>query len=406
VGIRQNGGMELESFLASVRELLAIPSVADRPEDLHRALEFVLDVVGPGFTVERFESRGKPSALVYRGTNRPRFRVIFNAHLDVVPAPPAQFQPRLEGTRLYGRGTHDMKVSALVQAMVFRDLAATVAYPIALQLVTDEEVGGRDGTLYQLEHGVDGEFVVIGEQSCLNIATESRGLITAYVVAEGRSGHSAYQWQGDNAILKLMESLDKLLTAYPVATEEVWRTTVNLARIETTNSAFNQIPADAQAWLDIRFPAEDTDLNGRTSDEITKHLASFCLPGVKVVVTSVDPACRADHQRHEIQLLQQAAQNQGYRADIIRKHGAADSRFFRQRGIATVIFGIGGDGQHGPHEYVDTTTITPYCSALTTFLTDLNTSSPSLERRNQEPPTRPVQRPLGLAPAEEGTTGE
>lgn len=369
--------MELESFLACAEELLAIPSVADRPEDLHRALEFVLDVVGPGFTVERFESRGKPSALVYLGTSRPRFRVIFNAHLDVVPAPPAQFQPRLEGTRLYGRGTHDMKISALVQTLVFRELATTVTYPIALQLVTDEEVGGRDGTLHQLEHGVDSEFVIIGEQSGLNIATESRGLLTAYLKAEGRGGHSAYQWLGDNAILKLMKSLDKLLIAYPIATEEVWRTTVNLARIETTNSTFNQIPADAQAWLDIRFPAEDTDLNGHTVQELTEHLASFCVPGVTVAVMSVDPAYRVDHQRHEICLLQKSAQNQGYRADIVRKHGAADSRFFRPRGIATVIFGIGGDDQHGPYEYADTTTITPYYRALTAFLTDLNTSSPA-----------------------------
>jgi succinyl-diaminopimelate desuccinylase len=204
--LRQDGGVELDSFLACARELLVIPSVADRPEELHRALEFVLDVVGPGFTVERFESRGKPSALVYLGASRPRFRIILNAHLDVVPAPPAQFQPCLEGARLYGRGAHDMKVSALVQAIVFRDLAATVAYPIALQLVTDEEIGGRDGTLHQLEHGVDGEFVIIGEQSCLNIATESMGMLTAYLHAEGRSGHSAYQWLGDNAILKLWKA--------------------------------------------------------------------------------------------------------------------------------------------------------------------------------------------------------
>ena len=191
--------MEPESFLACVRGLLAIPSTADRPEDLHRALEFVLDVVGRGFTVERFESRGKPSVLVYLGPSRPRFRVILNAHLDVVPAPPEQFQPRREGTRLYGRGTHDMKVSALVQAMVFGELAGSVAYSLGLQLVTDEEVGGRDGTLHQLEHGVDGEFVIIGEQSRLRVGTESRGLLTACLRAEGRSGHSAYQWLGDNA---------------------------------------------------------------------------------------------------------------------------------------------------------------------------------------------------------------
>ena len=106
--------METESFLVAASESLAMPSTADRPDDLHRALNFVLDFVGPGFTVERFESGGKPSALVYRGAERPRFRVILNAHLDVVPALPVQFRPRRGGDRLYARGAQDMKVSALV----------------------------------------------------------------------------------------------------------------------------------------------------------------------------------------------------------------------------------------------------------------------------------------------------
>ena len=59
--------MDVEWFLEQAGELLAIPSTADRPAELARALGFVLDFVGPGFTVERFESGGKPSALVYQG---------------------------------------------------------------------------------------------------------------------------------------------------------------------------------------------------------------------------------------------------------------------------------------------------------------------------------------------------
>src|SRR5438067_9129948 len=128
------GGMDTERFLAAADELLAVPSTADRPDELHRALGFVLDFVGPGFTVERFESGGKPSALVYRGGERPRFQVILNGHLDVVPAPPAQFRPRREGDRLYARGAQDMKVSALVEAQVFRELGGGLPYPLALQL--------------------------------------------------------------------------------------------------------------------------------------------------------------------------------------------------------------------------------------------------------------------------------
>jgi succinyl-diaminopimelate desuccinylase len=129
--------MDLESFLTACHELLAIPSTSDRPDELHRALDFVLDFT-EGYAVERYESGGKPSALVYRpSAERPLFRVILNAHLDVVPAPPSQFLPRRDGGRLYARGAQDMKVTALVQALVFRELAASLPYPLALPLVTD-----------------------------------------------------------------------------------------------------------------------------------------------------------------------------------------------------------------------------------------------------------------------------
>jgi succinyl-diaminopimelate desuccinylase len=367
----QNGGMdqmEIESFLAVASELLAVPSTADRPDDLHRALGFVIDFVGPGFTVERFESGGKPSALIYLGTERPRFQVILNAHVDVVPAQPDQFRPRREGDRLYARGAQDMKVAALVEAQVFGELARDVRYPLALQLVTDEEVGGHDGTLHQIEQGVSGEFVVIGEHSGLRLVTDSKGMITATLRAVGRGAHSAYPWLGDNALVMLHHSLGNLLAAYPPPAEEAWRTTVNIARIETPNQARNQIPALAEAWVDIRFPPEDSDLNGKSAEEVTAYLASFCEPGVTPVVHLADPPHHANRQRPEIRGLQRAAANQGYRADFLRKHGAADGRFYYQHGTDAVIFGIGGDGQHGPDEYADLTTITPYYQALKDFL--------------------------------------
>ena len=360
--------MDTEAFLAAAYELLAVRSTADRHGDLRKALGLVVDFVGPGFTVERFESGGKPSALLYSGAQRPRFRIIFNAHLDVVPAPPPQFRPRRDGDRLYARGAQDMKVSALVEAQAFRELAGGLPYPLALQLVTDEEVGGRDGTLHQIAQGVSGEFVVIGEHSGLQIVTDSKGMVTATLRAVGRSGHSAYPWQGDNALVKLQRSLARLLAAYPVATEEAWRTTVNLARIETPNQAWNQVPAQAEAWIDIRYPPDDTDLNGKTAQEITAYLAAFCEPGVTPLVIHADPPHHADRHRPEIRSLQQAVRNQGYRPEFLRKHGAADGRFYYQRGTDAVIFGVGGDGLHGPDEYADTATIAPYYRALTEFL--------------------------------------
>ncbi|PPK71236.1 M20/M25/M40 family metallo-hydrolase [Actinokineospora auranticolor] len=357
----------MAGFLAVAEELLAIRSTADRPVDLARALDFTLAEAGPGCTVERFESNGKPSALVYRGVRRPRFRVVLNGHLDVVPGNDDQFRPRLVGDRLYARGAQDMKLSALVMAQVFREFAGSAA--VGLQLVTDEEVGGRDGTRHQLEQGVATDFVVIGEHSALRLVTESKGLLTARLRVRGRGAHSAYQWLGENAVLKAVRAVDRMLAAYPVATEEAWRTTVNVARIDSGSSAVNQVPAEATVWLDVRYPAEDTDFADRTAEEVAAHLSG--LAGVPVEVDGVEPPHRADPASADVRALRAAARAQGYSGDPLRKHGAADSRFYHQRGVDAVIFGVGGDGQHGPEEYADLTTVEPYRRALTAYLAGL-----------------------------------
>jgi succinyl-diaminopimelate desuccinylase len=363
--------MDVELFLAPACELLAIPSTSDRPADLRRALELVLDFVGPGFTVERFSSGGKPSALVYPGTERAEFAIILNAHLDVVPAPPGQFRPRRDGDRLIARGAQDMKVSALLAAQVFRELAARLHYPLALQLVTDEEVGGRDGTKYQLDRGVRGRFIIVGETSGLRIVNESKGMLVVRLLATGRNAHAAYQWLGDNALVKLQRSVGNLLDRYPIATQEAWRTTVNLARVQTQNQTRNQVPADAEALLDIRFPPGDPDLAGRTAAEVAAYLEGFCEPGVTPVIDALDQPHHARPDQPEVQRLAAAAQSQGYSGDLLRKHGVSDGRFYGGLGMPAVAFGVGGDGQHGPEEYADLTTVAPYYRALSRFLRDL-----------------------------------
>jgi succinyl-diaminopimelate desuccinylase len=350
----------IEGLIDRAAELIAVPSTADRPAELERALDLVLAGLGPGCTVERFTSNGKPSALAYAASTRPDFRVILNAHLDVVPAPADQFRPRRSGTRLYGRGAQDMKVAAVVLADVFRRLAPVLPYPLGLQLVTDEEVGGFDGTAHQIERGVTAGFVVIGEQSGLRVVTESKGLLRVRLHARGVAAHAAYPWLGDNALLTMLAAVGDLLRRHPVPAAEEWVTTVNVARISTTNTAANQVPADATAWLDIRFPPEDAGLHGRTAAELAAHLTGLTGGRVEVVVESVSPPHRADPECREVKLLR--------RGELLRKHGAADGRFYSARGVNAVIFGPGGDGQHGPDEYCDLGTVEPYHRALTEFL--------------------------------------
>ncbi|HEY0001733.1 MAG TPA: M20/M25/M40 family metallo-hydrolase [Actinoplanes sp.] len=355
-----------ERIAARTSELIAIRSTADRPDELHRALALVLAEVGGGFAVRRFASNGKPSALLHPPGATGPFRVVLNAHLDVVPAEPAQFTARRDGDRLYGRGAQDMKAAALVLAGVFRETARALRYPIALQLVTDEEVGGADGTAHQIAAGVRADFVVIGEHSGLRIVHESKGICQARLTARGGAAHAAYPWLGENALLKLTAGLDRLLRRHPVPATEQWTTTVNVARIETPNTAVNQVPGEATAWLDIRYPPSDPAFAGRTRAEVEDHLAT--VTGLHAQLTQLGPPHHADPDGPELTALRQAIEATGHDASLLRKHGAADSRHYHEAGVDAVICGPTGDGQHGPTEYVDLTTLRPYHEALTAFL--------------------------------------
>ena len=145
------------------------------------------------FNIKSFVSEGVRSCLVSTKTHQEMsFKVILNAHLDVVPGSDDQFAPFVKDGRLYGRGAYDMKAAAAVEILVFKELADKVSYPLGLQLVTDEEVGGFKGTKYQVDQGVRAEFIVVGEPTNLDIGHKAKGVLWLKIVFKGESAHGAY----------------------------------------------------------------------------------------------------------------------------------------------------------------------------------------------------------------------
>src|ERR1700749_3426307 len=51
----------------------------------------------------------------------------FHAHLDVAPAEPEQFHPRIEGDRLIGRGAYDMKGGLAAMMCALKDVERRTA---------------------------------------------------------------------------------------------------------------------------------------------------------------------------------------------------------------------------------------------------------------------------------------
>ncbi|HEY4032769.1 MAG TPA: M20/M25/M40 family metallo-hydrolase [Ktedonobacteraceae bacterium] len=364
--MERNNTTIIENVRRFAEKLISIPSIANSPQGLRDVLD-IAKMELPGFVVEEFESNGIPSMLIInQNTKTRKFKIILNAHLDVVPAKEYHLLEK-EG-RFYGRGVYDMKIAAAVLIFLFKDLAKSLDYPLALQLVTDEEIGGFCGTKHQTEQGVRGDFVIAGDISNLKIQNKAKGMLWLKIKTIGKAAHGAYPWTGENALGKLQTILEKLKNLYPDPEEEVWKTTINIAKIETPNLSFNKVPEEATASLDIRFVPEEKE----TILDTIKSVADL---DAQIEVILNEPSQYTDENNLYIKHLKtNIEQVTGKKAAMLQLHGASDVRFYEQIGIPAVCFGPYGGGQHSDEEWVDKEGILIYYQILLDFLYGVNIS--------------------------------
>jgi len=361
-------------ILSLTKSLISIPSTRDNKKALNDVLGLALKEV-KDFTIERFEKEGFPSALIYPQKTRPKkFKIILNAHLDVVSGRQEQFKPYEKDGKLFGRGAIDMKGAAAVEILVFKEVAKKVSYPLALQLVTDEEIGGFSGTKYQIEKGVRADFVIAGEPTDFGVNNKAKGIIWLKIKTKGKAAHGAYPWRGNNALWMAKKILDKIEKQYPVPKKEAWQTTFNLAKIETGNQTFNKVPDEATIFFDIRYiPEEFAGKNFEKGKEIlTKKLKNLASNLGEIEIILFEPPQFTDEKNfYVLRLKEEAKKVLKKNIKTIVKHGGSDIRHFNQIGCQGVTFGpIGGD-LHGDNEWVDIKSLEEYFAILNSYLSNL-----------------------------------
>lgn len=355
----------IDEILSLSKHLISIRSVQENPKALSQALETAVSSL-KDFTIEKFENNGVKSVLVYASKKRPsKFKVILNGHLDVTPGKEYQYKPKIRDDRLYGVGALDMKANLACLVMVFKDVANKVDYPLGLQLVTDEEIGGFDGTKHQIEKGVRSEFVIAGETTNLNIVNQAKGVLWLKISTRGKTAHGAYPWKGRNSIWEMNKFLARLEKRYPIPNQEKWITTINLSRIQTGNKTFNKIPDDCEVWLDVRY------IHGQT-DTIINSIKKLMLDGFNLEVVAKEPAFDVDINNQYIQKLKKIAERvSSKKIKLYGAQGSSDARHFTQINCSGVEFGAIGEGIGGDNEWVDIGSLKKYYQILRDFLHSL-----------------------------------
>lgn len=302
--------------------------------------------------------------------------LILNGHIDVVPVgtdslwstPP--FAPRIEGDRLYGRGSADMKAGIVAYTQAFRalrNLGYEPAAPVYLQSVVEEECTGN-GALACLVEGYTADAAIIPEPF-EGVMSAQMGVMWLTIDVHGLPVHASVAHTGLSAIgyaQQMVEWLRELETAWnrPANRHACYAghphpINFNLGRIsggEWTSS----VPTHCRVDMRLGFYPGRTPAEVRA--EVEAHLAASHArhPGSANLKYTISyqgfqaQGCVVDVQQPAIQALMQAHRDiAGAEPPLNATPATTDVRFFHLYGhIPSTCYGPNGADIHGIDEWV------------------------------------------------------
>jgi succinyl-diaminopimelate desuccinylase len=310
--------------------------------------------------------------------------IVWHGHLDVVPGRPEQFEPRVEGDRLIGRGAYDMKGGLASMMCALRDVADQERARVRLVVVPDEESEEIDerSTDAVVARGLGGDFAITGEPTNLHIGIQAKGVLVMRIVVHGRAAHSSTPWLGDNAVLKAIDVF-RAIESLPFSREssEMYdRPSINLGRIEG-GDALNKVPDRCEMAVDVRY------LPGQDPGEILSQVRQ--IPGIDVKRTFIHPPVTVSRHDPYVRGLRDAvARTISGEVMSVGRDGASDAASFIEAGIPAVEFGPAGGGHHGPDEWVSLSSLVSYRQALADFVRAL---PDRLARPDESDPAQPLR---------------
>jgi acetylornithine deacetylase/succinyl-diaminopimelate desuccinylase-like protein len=341
-------------------KLVAIPS--ENPPGNHYeecARTLVDELERRGFDDVRLEGG---CVLASVGTG-PR-TLYFSGHYDVVPAQCRdQFQPRLEGANLFGRGSSDMKsgLAAMIHAAAAaRDEGLLAAGRIGIVLVPDEETAGPKGS-HDLDAlgllGRDGVGMLTAEPTGGVIWNANRGAISLRATMRGKPAHVGRQFEGVNAFERALPAMGRLLeikkevelreTNYNIAPAAARKSILMVGGRVEAGTNFNVTPDFCSFTIDRRInPEENLEEEKR---RLRDTLEGFEIETLQEEAAASTPA----GDPLGVALSRHIAGVTGKEPSFEMCPGLLETRFYASHGVPAFAYGPGLlTVSHGPSEFV------------------------------------------------------
>jgi len=367
------GEIRGEEVLELACRLIRIPS-ENPPGDVSEIAGFVEDrLSGLGVSVERYEPvKGRVNIVARIGKGGGK-ELVFNGHMDVVPAGDRSrwsFDPFLGEVKngyLLGRGASDMKGGLAGIIYAFEKLIKyekELEGELALVCVADEETGGENGTGYLVSQGIAvGSSVVIAEPTGMDLINlGEKGALWMRITIYGKPIHGSLSpYAGESAILKAADLMKELLSVTelePRIREDVKaiieeskkiaeklsgiksigrildHPTINFGMIKG-GTKINVVPEKCEVDVDIRVPV------GMASEEVAEYVKKIVSKyGGEV---SYFAKGNANYTQPSSEIVEIAKSNVkqilGVEPKLFVQWASSDAKFYRRKGVPTIHYG-------------------------------------------------------------------
>jgi len=297
------------------------------------------------------------------------------SHLDVVPPGDESlwdsdpYTLRVEGDRLYGRGTEDDHHGIVISLMAVKallDLGLTPPRTVALALVSDEETGSSKGLQFLLKnHGhlfAPEDLIIVpdaGSPDGTMIEVAEKGMLWLRFEVQGRQCHASRPELGRNtlrACAHLIVALEALSREFPLQNQlfEPPQSTFEPTKKEANVPNINTIPGRDVFYLDCRVLPE-YDL-GEVKERI-RALATETAQRLEVTVNleavqEQPSAPSTPPDAPVVQALARAIREVYGREGKPRGIGGGTvAAFFRRAGLPAAVWMTVSQTAHQPNEY-------------------------------------------------------
>jgi succinyl-diaminopimelate desuccinylase len=337
--------MTINNLITTLQQLVAMPSISSDSRSCHDIITHVHNELAPYNLYIRgdFEATNPWFIATTQDTNEPD--ILLAAHLDVVPA--KEYKIEEKDGKLYGRGAYDMKLAAACYLELFKSRSDALAkLNIGLLFTTDEELGGHCMPNV-LATGLRPKMVFIPDGGDnWRVEERAKGFYHTRLTARGKASHGSRPWEGENAVHRLIETLDTLHQSFP--SKQPADSTLTISSFHG-GEAMNQTPDYATGTIDFRsFSLDDLAEHKRQVSELAQQNnieLEIIQQGDPLILDKESPAIQS--------FLATLKDFTGQDIQYTESYGGTDGRFFAPYNIPCIIMEPKGGGRHADGEWLD-----------------------------------------------------